>query len=109
MAIETIENKKPNIKTTVTIFTPFSNACPHSGEPQVGSLITVTYSPKDRLIGLRAIDEYLKELAKGKEAMDLETVVQMVYMECKQIGIDSIVRGMYKLRGGLEMVCECQS
>lgn len=106
MAIETIPNRYPDLNTTVTLTTPFVAACPHSGEPQAGSVVSVTYQPKDKLIGLRAVKAYLDELAGGDDALDLETVVQLVAIACREALGESIrVEAAYKLRDGLEMVC----
>lgn len=106
MAIETIKNSSPDISTLVTLKTPFVAACPYSGEPQEGSFISVTYSPKDVLIELHGVEKYLKTLSEGKDALDLETVAQMLFTECRNV--DSVkVKAVYKLRNGLEMTCEC--
>lgn len=107
MEIETIPNRYPDLDTTVTIITPFVNACPHSGEPQEGSTINVTYQPKETLIGLRAVKAYLDKLASGDDPLDLETVVQLVAMACKEaLGYPVKVEGIYKLKDNLEMVCQ---
>jgi hypothetical protein len=58
---------------------------------------------------LPSIEKYLKALSKGDEALDLETVVQLVFLACKEIDISASVEGNYKLRNGLEMVCRCES
>ena len=106
MEIETIPNRYPNLNTTVTIITPFVNACPHSGEPGEGSTINITYQPKEKLIGLRAVKAFLDELARGDDPLDLETVVQLVAIACKEALGDTVkVEGIYKLRDNLGMVC----
>lgn len=105
MAIETIPNRYPGLNTTVTLTTPFVAACPHSGEPQPGSTVSVTYQPKEKLIGLRAVKAYLDELARGDDPLDLETVVQLVAMACGEAVGPVEVEAVYKLRDGLEMVC----
>jgi len=91
----------------VTLTTPFVHACPHSGEPQAGSTVSVTYQPNEYLIELHSVEKYLKTLSEGDDALDLETVVQLVFTACQQIGIPAIVKATYKLRNGLEVTCEC--
>lgn len=109
MAIDTITNQYPELNTTVTLTTPFVGACPHSGEPQEGSTISVTYQPTDKLIELHAIEQYLAKLTRGSEALDLETVVQLVAMACREaLGQPVEVRAVYKLRDRLEVVCSVQ-
>lgn len=109
MTIEVIKNSHPETNTTVTLTTPFVGACPHSSEPQAGSTISVTYQPRENLIELHSIENYLKTLAEGSEALDLETVAQLVFMACRDAGVSAIVEAVYKLRNGLEMTCKCQS
>jgi len=109
MNLNTIKNSHPEIKTVVTLTTPFVSACPHSGEPQPGSSISVAYQPDENLIELHSIEKYLKMLSEGDVALDLETVVQLVFIACQEIGISASVKGIYKLRNGLEMTCECQN
>ena len=109
MTLNTIKNSHPEIKTAITLITPFVSACPHSGEPQAGSTISVTYQPNEDLIELHSIEKYLKTLSEGDVALDLETVVQLVFMACQEIGISASVKAVYKLNNGLEMTCECLS
>ena len=107
MAIETIPNRYPNLDTTVTLTTPFVNACPHSGEPQPGSTVSVIYQPKGKLIELHGVEKYLAKLAGGDEALDLETVAQLVAMAAwETLGESVKVEANYKLRDDLEMVCQ---
>lgn len=62
------------------------------------------YTPGAVLIELHAIEEYLAELSAGSEALDLETVAQMVAMACGAAVGSCEVRAVYKLRN-LEMIC----
>ena len=107
--LNTIKNSHPEIKTVVILTTPFVSACPHSGEPQAGSTISVTYQPNENLLELHSIEKYLQVLSEGDVALDLETVVQLVFTACQEIGISASVKAIYKLRNGLEMTCECQN
>jgi NADPH-dependent 7-cyano-7-deazaguanine reductase QueF len=90
--------------------TPYHAACPHSGEPQTGSTITVRYAPKDRLIELHAIAQYLAAFSVGDEAVDLETVAQRTARDAgAAVGVPVVVVARYLLRGGLEVVVTCHS
>lgn len=104
MAIETIPNRYPKIRTTVILTTPLAAACPHSGEPQPGSFISVSYQPKENLIELHAIEKYIAELSAGSDALDLETLAQVVTMACSE-AIGSVrVKAFYKLKRN-EVTC----
>lgn len=108
MEIKVIPNRKSEIKTTVTIKTPLFGICPHSGEPQKGSFISVSYAPKENLIELHAIEEYISELSKGSDPLDLETVVQMIAEDCRKVAEGAVVEGVYKLKNELELICKSQ-
>jgi NADPH-dependent 7-cyano-7-deazaguanine reductase QueF len=102
--IETIPNRYPEIRTTVVLTTPINAACPHSGEPQPGSFISVTYQPKEMLIELHAIEKYVAELSAGSDALDLETLAQMIAMACYD-AIGSVrVKAFYRLKRN-EVTC----
>lgn len=107
MAIKTIDNRKPQIPIAVTLTTPILAICPYSHEPQTGSYISITYQPQDKLIELHAIEEFLADLSQGTEAIDLETVVQLLAIECASIPI--YIKAFYKLKNNLEMICEYQT
>lgn len=107
MATRTISNRNPKQPIAVALITPIVAACPHSGEPQPGSTISVVYKPVNDLIELHAIEEFIAELAGGSDALDLETVVQMVGAACHDaLGLPVKVVGNYKLKNGLEMIVE---
>jgi hypothetical protein len=107
MAIKTIDNRKPQVSITVTLTTPIAAICPYSHEPQNGSYISITYQPQDKLIELHAVEEFIKELGQGTEAIDLETVVQLLAIECQDIPV--YIKAFYKLKNNLEMTCRYQS
>lgn len=106
MAIDTIPNRHPQIRTVITLTTPFVAACPHSGEPQIGTTISVTYTAGNELIELHSVEKFLKELSDGNDALDMETVCQLLFLSCKDAGMIVRVRGEYKLRNGLQLICE---
>lgn len=107
--IATIQNQHPELPTTITLTTPFVGACPHSGEPQEGSFLSVSYQPKDKLIEIHAIEEYLKQFSEGSEAVDLETVAQRTARDCYQaLGVGVTVEARYRLSKGLEVVCRVE-
>lgn len=108
--LDTIPNGHPDIPTLVRLTTPYSSACPASGEPQTGSTIAVIYRPMRRLIELHAVQAYLRRFSEGDEPIDLETVAQCTARDVAAVlGVPVVVSAHYLLRGGLEMRCICQS
>lgn len=107
--MRTIPNSHADIATYITLTTPYTGACPHSGEPQNGSTIAVRYAPKDRLLELHAVTEWLRPLSTGTEAMDLETVAQCVAVAARAaLDVPVVVIASYVLRDGMRVVCTCQ-
>jgi len=104
MAIATIPNRYPEVRTTVILTTPINAACPHSGEPQPGSFISVSYQPKANLIELHAIEKYVAELSAGSDPLDLETLAQMVAMACSDAIGKVAVKAFYRLNRN-EVTC----
>jgi NADPH-dependent 7-cyano-7-deazaguanine reductase QueF len=105
--MNTIKNSNPDTQTVVRLSTPCSALCPHSGEPQEGSTLTISYAPAALLLELHAPAEWLQEQAAGTEAMDLETLAQRAAKTAAAaLGVPASVSAHYVLRGGLEMdVC----
>lgn len=88
------------MQTRIRIQTPYSNACPISGEPRDGSWIAVEYVPKSHILCLDTIAEHL--LTYSDEARDLETIVQMLAIDCQKTSQSSVtVYGHYLLRDGI--------
>ena len=108
--MRTIPNSNPGVQTAVTLTTPYSRACPHSGEPQPGSTITVEYTPADRLLELHAVAEWLAPFSHGDEAMDLETVAQRCAVAAAEaVGVSVVVIASYILANDVRLTCRCQS
>ncbi|HEU5088543.1 MAG TPA: hypothetical protein VFT99_13900 [Roseiflexaceae bacterium] len=106
----TLPNSHPDVATLVCLTTPCVALCPHSGEPQAGSTITVRYRPGAALIELHAVQTWLMEQAGGSEALDLETLAQRCARwaaACAGVPVTVIAR--YRLRGDLEMTVCCRS
>lgn len=101
--IDTIPNTIINPQIKVNLVTPFVAACPYSKEPQEGSFISISYVPQDRLIELHSVELFLKSLSLGSDALDLETVAQLVFNACASSGISVSVKAHYNLKNGLQM------
>lgn len=100
--MKTIPNSNPTIQTIVSLRTPCVALCPHSGEPQAGSTITIRYTPAAVLLELHAVEEWMKE---QQEALDLETFTQRAARDAAAaLGVPATVEAHYILRNGLEMI-----
>lgn len=102
--LDTLPNRNPEIKTMVRIRTPYSNACPMSGYPLEGSWVEVSYMPANVILGLDSVARHLPTYAT--EAIDVETVVQLLVRDCAAaLGAPVYVSAYYKLRDGIELWC----
>lgn len=111
MEIKTIKNTFPSISTVVTLKSPIVDVCPRSHEPQEGSYLSVEYVPDDSLIELHALEEFIKWASQSNSPMDLETLAQILLQSCQKALPDSKINviAFYKLKNGVEILCQCQS
>jgi NADPH-dependent 7-cyano-7-deazaguanine reductase QueF len=105
--MNTIPNSNPGSDTTIELTTPCAALCPHSGEPQAGSTLTIRYRPAAVLLELHAPAQWLQAQAAGDEPTDLETLAQKAAHDATAaLGVAVEVEARYLLRGGLGMwVC----
>jgi NADPH-dependent 7-cyano-7-deazaguanine reductase QueF len=104
--IATILNAHPDVPIVIRLTTPYNGACPHSGEPQAGSVVVVEYRPGERLLELHAVQSYLVHFSEGSEPVDLETVVQQTARDCAAaLEVVVTVEARYVLKGGIELQC----
>lgn len=106
MSLVTLPNRNPKVHTWVRIQTPYSGACPVSGEPRPGSWIAVGYWAEAIILGLDSVAQHLSTYAT--EAIDVETVAQMLQWDCTiALGINVLVEAHYVLRDGIELDVTC--
>jgi hypothetical protein len=102
--LETLPNRYPDIPARVRIQTPYSGACPVSGEPHAGSWIAVEYAPGAVILGFDAVAAHLPTYAI--EATDVEAIVQMLARDCAEaLGVGVEVSAYYILQGGIVLIC----
>lgn len=98
----TLPNRHPAIRTTVRLRTPYSAACPVSGYPLAGSWIEAVYTPADVILELSAVAQHLPTYAT--EAIDVETVVQLLARDCADaLSVPVTINAYYILRDGIEL------
>ena len=102
--LETLPNRYPAIAVRVRIQTPYSGACPVSGEPQAGSWIAVEYMPAAVILGFDAVARHLPTYATA--ATDVEAVAQMLARDCAEaLGVAVTVEAHYLLRDRIVLTC----
>jgi NADPH-dependent 7-cyano-7-deazaguanine reductase QueF len=102
--LKTIANSAPQQSTTIFLRTPVAALCPHSGEPQQGSTLSVQYTAGTTLLDMRAVLVWLAALPH--EAMDLETLVQrLAAAAATALQATVTVEGDFILRDGLALQC----
>ncbi len=106
--MNTIPNANPNVQTRITLTTPIVDLCPHSHEPQAGSTLAIAYSPAALLLELHAVKVWIQ--TQLTEALDVETFAQRAAQAAAAaLGVPVVVTATYKLRNGLELLCECRN
>lgn len=102
--LKTIANSAPRQLTAISLRTPAAALCPHSGEPQPGSTLTIRYTANEQLLDMRAVLVWLATLPH--EAIDLETLVQRLATDAASALQTMVtVEGDFILRDGLGLRC----
>jgi NADPH-dependent 7-cyano-7-deazaguanine reductase QueF len=110
MILKTINNPKISRLTKQIHEVVVPPLCPKTGNPITGSSLTITYVPKDRLLEVYSLNEYLAAFIGSNEVRDLELLTQVVTRDCgKVLGVNVSVTGKYVLNIGQTVICECLS
>ena len=109
MTLKTIKN--PNIakltKQTNEVQVP--PLCPKTGNPIVGSALTITYIPNEELLEFYSLNEYVASYIGSNEVRDLEQFAQVVARDCHEaLGVKVTVTGKFILNIGQTLICECE-
>jgi len=110
MILRTIDN--PNIskllKQTHEVEVP--SLCPRTGNPIMGSAITIIYTPNQKLLEIYSLNEYMASFIGSQEVRDLELLTQVIARDCHEaLGVQVSVIGKYILNIGQTIICECES
>jgi NADPH-dependent 7-cyano-7-deazaguanine reductase QueF len=110
MLIKTINNPKISKLTKQIHEVEVPPLCPKTANPVAGSTLTITYVPKERLLEVYSLNEYVASFIGSNEVRDLELLTQVVARDCsKVLGVNVTVIGKYILNIGQTVICECQS
>lgn len=94
---------QPNTRT-VKLFQqhtlPLPSCCPVSGNPQVGSTITISYVPDTKFLEVYSLSTYISKFVGGYENVrDMEGMIQVIAHECATtIGVRVKVDAKIKLQ-----------
>lgn len=110
MKLKTIDNPKISKLTKQSHEVNIPALCPKTGNPVAGSTFTITYTPKDKLLELYSINEYIASFIGSNEVRDLELFAQVVVRDCHEIlGVEVNIIGRFVLNIGQVVICECSS
>lgn len=110
MQLKTIDNPKISKLTKQTHEVNVPALCPRTGNPIAGSTFTIIYTPKDKILELYSINEYIASFIGSNEVRDLELFTQVVTRDCHEVlDVEVQVIGKFVLNIGQIVICECNS
>jgi NADPH-dependent 7-cyano-7-deazaguanine reductase QueF len=110
MIPKTIDNPKISKMVKQTQEAQVPPLCPKTFNPVAGSVITISYVPKKKLLEFYNLNEYIASFIGSNEVRDLELFTQIVARDCaKVLGVKVSVTGKFILNIGQTVICECES
>ena len=110
MTLKTIDNPKISRITKQIHEVQIPPLCPKTENPITGSILTITYVPKQKLLEIYSLNEYVASFKGSQEVRDLELFTQVVAHDCPEVlGVNVFVVGRYILNIGQTVICECES
>lgn len=110
MTLKTIDNPKISKLTKQIHEVQVPPLCPKTGNPISGSTLTITYIPKEKLLEVYSLNEYVASFIGSNEVRDLELLTQVVARDCHSVlGVHVSVIGRFVLNIGQTVICECES
>jgi len=110
MTLKTINNPKISKLTKQIHEVQVPPLCPKTGNPISGSTLTITYIPREKLLEVYSLNEYVASFIGSNEVRDLELLTQVVARDCHSVlGVHVSVMGRFVLNIGQTVICECES
>ena len=110
MLLKTIKNPSISKLTKQTHEVEIPALCPKTSNPIKGSTLTIVYVPKEELLELYSLNEYVVSFIGSNEVRDLELFTQVVARDCHDVlGVKVTVTGKFVLNIGQTLICECES
>ncbi len=109
MLLKTISNPSVSKLSKQIHEVNLPSLCPKTNNPIAGSVITISYSPNDKLLELYSLNEYIASFVGSNEVRDLEHFTQVVARDCSQVlQVKAAVTGKFILNIGQTLICECE-
>ena len=83
--LKIIDNAAPHLSTEVEHIIDLPILCLRSQNPAHGSTLSIAYTPKERILELFALDEYIKAYIGHTVVRDMEFFVQTIAEECARV------------------------
>jgi 7-cyano-7-deazaguanine reductase len=110
MLLKTIKNPTISKLTKQIHEVDVPALCPKTNNPIKGSTLTIAYAPKEELLELYSLNEYVASFIGSNEVRDLELFTQVVARDCHDVlGVKVTVTGKFVLNIGQTLICECES
>jgi len=114
-ALVTMPNLLPTVRTLEVHRLPLVGLCPRSGNPQLGSTITICYRPRTVVLEVYALHRYLQSFVGGKtidgvQIRDMEQTIQRITVDSAAVlGVPVRVRADLVLQQGQELLLRCRA
>ena len=106
MTLETINNPKIAEIAQQRHIIKVPQLCPKTGNPIRGN-ITITYTPKDKLLEVYSLTEYINSFIGHQQVRDMEHLAQVVAVDCaRTLGVGVQVRAIFVLDIGQTAVID---
>jgi len=110
MVLKTIKNPDVAKLTKQTHEVQIPPLCPKTQNPIAGSTLIITYTPKQDLLEVYSLNEYVALFIGSQEVRDLELFTQVVARDCHEaLNVKVKVIGKFIMNIGQTLVCECES
>lgn len=83
--LKTISNAAPELKTQIEHVIDLPILCLRSQNPAHGSVLSIAYTPTERILELFALDAYIKAYIGHTVVRDMEFFVQTIAAECARV------------------------
>ncbi len=107
--IETQPNERRCNGMVETHILPLNPCCPRSGNPLVGSKLTITYRPGDLILEVASLRSYVDSYIGGKgEIRSMEGMIQAITQDCAnavKINCEVVAELLIEPRQEMRLVC----
>lgn len=102
----TQRNTQRGIPVTEWHILPFSDMCPFSHNPQVGSYLSILYQPERTFLEVYTLEAYVNDYKGGRgDVRDMEGMIQRVAQDCANVLDTGVCVGaMIRLHDGNTMI-----